>query len=1206
MRFVEVILSSMQKIVGMLALLMLTTLQGFAQATHAQSGREIGIGLPRPGSTVRFAHLSADDGLPENSIECITQDQQGFIWIGTRDGLSRYDGYHFVNYRNDPDNPNSLSNNWVRAVLEDRAGALWIATEGGGVNRFDPRTESFTRFFPDPRNPNSLGGDRINNIFEDSQGRLWFTGGELSGLSIYSAATGNFVRYRRDQAEPYRFEGDAVVAMRELPAGTFWMAATTRLARFDEGQKRFRYFQAPDENRLMTLAQTGDGKLWVGGGKGLYRFDMQQEAFTLVANVRQVSAITPDGEGHLWLASADGAQVFDIAQSQIVQRFGTIDTWPPSLSSNFISAILRDRSGVIWLGTRDSGLNRYNTRQTRFAYFRHEVENDNSLFRGAIQAISKADDGHIWLAGLGTLNLLDLMSGRVERFNNDNLRGPTHALFQDRSGQLWIGTSNLQVLSFDRRTEAWKTHKLQSPVRRPTPPKEITSIFQDSSGDIWVVVNQDGLFHLKDTGEQIAFYETPFDPPPPNLPPPPENMPRPRPPINATRLNPDGTVWLATLHGLRRFDPKTGEFDGVRLKTQMGPDSYIEAILRSDDGLLWLASRDGLIRYDPVQAQTRFYTERDGLSSNFVVSIQQDAQGFIWLGTTKGLSRFDPATERFRNFDVSDGLQGNEFGANVSLQMPDGTLLFGGSNGLTVFSPAQIVDEAAQTPVVLTNVLIYNKPAGSDWREDPSNTPTRQLSYDQNNVSFEFAALSYAAPQKNRYRYRLDGADGNWIDTDADRRTATYANLPSGHYVFRVQGSNADGVWSRQELALPFSVALPWWQMGWFRATIALLAISAIVAGYRWRTYSITERNRLLEHQIAIRTADLRDREAQLRTAKDAAEAANRAKSIFIANMSHELRSPLNAVLGFAQVTRRQHGLPTTAQENLEFILRSGQHLLQVINQVLDLSKIEADRMTLEEDSLDLYRMLDDLQQMFALEADQKGIQLQFERAADVPHTIWTDGIKLRQVLINLLSNAIKFTAQGRVVLRLTRVDLCDDIHKAGLHFEVQDSGEGIAADELPTLFEAFSQTASGRKTRTGTGLGLRISHRIVQLLSGELTVESHPGRGSIFRFAFCAVVLDAAEAGLPSVNSMPQPLAQRQWERHDDLVTALRTAPAQQRERLMEFTEIGDMRGIQQTIDQIRVTSDRLGAALSEMAQRFDYDQLLALLREAERESCA
>jgi len=1187
----------------MVVLLLLIALQGLGRHALAQSGGETGISLPRPGSTVRFVHLSVDDGLPENSIECITQDREGFIWIGTRDGLSRFDGYQFVNYRNDADNPNSLSNNWVRAVLEDRAGQLWVATEGGGVNRFDPHTESFTRFFPDQRNPNSLGGDRINHIFEDSQGRLWFTGGGLSGLSIYSPATNNFIRYRRDQAEPYRFEGDAVVAMSELPTGTFWMAATTRLVRFDEGQQRFRYFQAPNETRIMALAQTGDGNLWVGGGQGLYRFDVQQEAFTLAVNVREVSAITPGGEGHLWLASADGAHVFDIAQGKVVQRFGVIETWPHSLSSNFVSAILRDHAGVMWLGTRDSGLNRYNPRQTRFAYFRNEVENDHSLFRGPIRAISKVDDRHVWVAGLGALNLLDLVSGQVERFSSDYLRGPTHALFQDRSGRLWIGTSNLQVLSFDRRTEAWKIHKLQSPIRRPTPPKEITSIFQDDTGDIWVVVNQDGLFHLKDTGEQIAFYESPADPPPPNLPPPPDELPRPRPPINATMLNPDGTVWLATLNGLRQFDPKTGQVSGVRLKKQIGPDSYIGALLRDNDGMLWLASHDGLIRYDPVQTQTRFYTEREGLSSNFVVSIQQDGQGRIWLGTTKGLSRFDPITERFRNFDVSDGLQGNEFEANVALRMPDGILVFGGSNGLNVFDPAQIVDETDETPVVLTNVLIYNKPAGPDWRQTQGHAQTRQLSYDQNNVSFEFAALNYAAPYKNRYRYRLDDIDGDWIDTDANRRAATYANLPSGSYIFRVQGSNADGVWSRQELALTFSVSPPWWQTWWFRLAVALLAISAIVVGYRWRTYSISERNRLLEQQIAIRTADLRDREAQLRTAKDAAEAANRAKSIFIANMSHELRSPLNAVLGFAQVTRRQHGLPTTAQENLEFILRSGQHLLQVINQVLDLSKIEADRMTIEEESLDLYRMLDDLQQMFALEADQKDIQLQFERAVDVPHRVWTDGIKLRQVLINLLSNAIKFTAQGSVTLRLTSADLCDDIHKTGLHFEVQDSGEGIAADELPTLFEAFSQTASGRKTRTGTGLGLRISHRIVQLLGGELTIESQVGHGSIFRFAFCAVVLNEAGIGLPSVRSMPQPLAQNQLDRDNDLVAALCRIPMQQRKQLLEFTEIGDMRGIQQTIDQIRVESDQLGAALNELAQRFDYDQLLALLREAERE---
>ncbi len=550
----------------------------------------------------------------------------------------------------------------------------------------------------------------------------------------------------------------------------------------------------------------------------------------------------------------------------------------------------------------------------------------------------------------------------------------------------------------------------------------------------------------------------------------------------------------------------------------------MESILEDYSGLIWVASRDGLIRFDPDTQETRYYTEKDGLPNNFVVSLLEDENGNLWLGTKRGLSRFTPSTETFHNYDASDGLQGSEFNARVFAQIPDGRMIFGGANGLTVFDPEEIEANPYAPPLMITDFQLFNKPVlfgGESVLQQPiSETNSLSLDYDQNILSFEFAALSYAAPAKNHYRYRLEGFETDWIETGSTRRFVTYTNLPAGNYVFRVQGTNNDGVWSNQEASLALTVLPPWWEMTWFRA-VALLSLVALVLGsYQWRVRNIARRNRDLEREVTRqtfalqeRTRELQSSESQLRQAKEAAEAANRAKSSFLANMSHELRSPLNVILGFAQVMNRSQSLPRETHENLGIILRSSEHLLALINQVLDLSKIEAGQMTLNETSFDFYALLDDLEDMFTLKADDKNLGLIFDRFADVPQYLHADAVKLRQILINLIGNALKFTDAGSVHVRVMRLN--SDSHSAQLQFEIEDTGPGITPDELSTLFEAFAQTAVGRQSLEGTGLGLTISRKFIEMMAGEISIKSQVGRGTTFTFTIqCQVVTAIDDLG--------------------------------------------------------------------------------------------
>jgi signal transduction histidine kinase/DNA-binding NarL/FixJ family response regulator len=583
----------------------------------------------------------------------------------------------------------------------------------------------------------------------------------------------------------------------------------------------------------------------------------------------------------------------------------------------------------------------------------------------------------------------------------------------------------------------------------------------------------------------------------------------------------------------------------------------MEAVLEDRDGLIWAASRDGLIRFDPNTETANYYTEKEGLPTAYMVGLLQDQRGNLWLSTKKGLVKFDPQTETFRQYDATDGLQGNEFTERAFGQAADGRMFFGGTNGLTAFYPEQIHDNPYQPPVVLTGFQLFNKPVppgrGPLLPQALWQTDKLTLQPDMNVITFEFAALSYAAPAKNRYRYRLEGFEAAWNEVGSDRRFATYTNLPPGEYVFRVQGSNNNGVWGDQEARLKVVMLPPWWDTLWSRAAALVGLVGLVYGGYRWRVQSIERRNRLLESQVAVRTRELTERtedlaqsyalleqevierqraQEQLLQAKalaeersQAAEAANRAKSAFLANMSHELRSPLNVILGFAQVMVRSQTLSPEQQENLRIISRSGEHLLSLINQVLDFSKIEAGRITLNENDFDLHHLLTDLEDMFSLKASDKGLQLIFDRPADLPRYIRTDEVKLRQVLINLLGNALKFTEQGEVTLRVRSSageqggrgawenGLLSPLRPRApaplLRFEVADTGPGIAPDEIGHLFEAFAQTETGRQIGEGTGLGLPISRKFAQLMGGNIEVQSQVGQGTTFTFTIQAQQAD-------------------------------------------------------------------------------------------------
>jgi signal transduction histidine kinase/ligand-binding sensor domain-containing protein/DNA-binding NarL/FixJ family response regulator len=1087
-----------------------------------------------------FAHLTSDNGLAQNTIETILQDSRGFMWIGTADGLSRFDGYRFITYRRDLNTPNGLRNNWVRTLYEDRDGIIWIGTEGGGASKFDPATETFTHYLPDPQNPNTLAGDRIFNIFQDSSGAIWFTGPGNTHINRFDPQTETFTCYAREGNTPPVFRGEAVWDIAEDAAGDLWLPAGGQVARYDRASDSFTYYPLPAqgdrrEQRLIDVQNDMQGNLWVAGQEGLYRFDAASETFAHHPAVRRVEDVAMDADGLFWIAAAEGLYVFDPRTGNVVQHHRNEPTRPNSLSNNRLREVYFDREGVLWIGTNDAGLNVYHPQQAQFAHYRHNPLATVSLSSGTIADVFALDDQRAWIVTSTALDQVDFATGELTTYPLPGISA--NVVYQDRAGVIWIGAAGLRLLRMDVATGEFSDYPLTSPVTLPTPPKSIIAISEDNEGALWIAVNHDGLYRLGADGEPPEFYRTPLAPQAGNTPVDPEQARNlPTSPITDLYLDRAGNLWVTTLNGLHRFDVQARTYQTFRLNpADSGPDSYMETLLEDADGILWVASRDGLIRFDPITGDARYYTEQDGLPTNYLVGILQDEQGDLWLSSKRGLSRFLPASETFRNYTAAAGLQGNEFSARVFAALSDGRLLFGGTNGLTLFDPQRLMDNLYQPAVVLTNLSLFNQPvlpaADSVLRQPIGETEQIRLTHEQDIVSFEFTALSYAAPAQSRYRYQLQGFEAGWTEVDSGRRFVTYTNLPAGNYTFRVQATNSDGIWSEQQAALRVTVLPPWWEENWFRAAAALALVAAVLGGYQWRVRRVAQRNRELEQEVARQTAALQQRAAELqasqehlRKAKDVAESANRAKSTFLANMSHELRSPLNAILGFAQVLKRSTQVADDTHDNLDIILQSGEHLLALINQVLNLSKIEAGQMMLDETDFDVRRLLREIEGMFVLKAEDKHLLLEFDTPPDLPTYLRADVVKLRQVLINLIGNALKFTSNGGVAVRVQSAPDAARSSFVTLRFEVEDTGAGIAREELATLFEAFTQTSSGRKAQEGTGLGLAISQRFVQLMGGKLTVSSQVGHGTTFAFSVQCQLADGLDA--PEAEPLPQVVA--------------------------------------------------------------------------------
>ena len=1112
-------------------------------------------GAPEP-AFLRFSHYTAEDGLSNSNVRALIQDNLGFIWIGTDSGLNRYDGYRFRHYLNNPDLPNSLINNTVYGLYLDQGGRLWVGTQQG-LSCYIPSLDSFTNYLLDPVNPNDNVANRISGMKEDARGLLLV------------ATEAGFVYEYQAEAKKFRCLNNhsfgLIKAMEVDPGGAVWLGTSENLFHFDpvslemtKYERSIKRREGPSDHYISTLCLIGD-QLWIGTDiDGLKLFDIKKRTLSDYSSEyfyeNAIKSIYQDDRGFVWIGDDGGIRLYPDSGILDYRRFWHSDLDESTVAEASANCIFVDRQNNLWVGSAFGGLN-VAVVEKEFYSLTQVPDDPTSLTKKNVTSILQDSQKRLWI---GYYNSgIDLFSADrsskkyfiAEPGQKEGLGlGSVFCIMEDHSGRIWIGTYSGGLQYYDPSTETFIGYLHNQDDPNSISGNDVRAIVSDYRHQLWIASHGTGLNRFIADSEQFKRYSH-------------DNFQTRNSLINdwifTLEFDWKGSLWVGTPTGISILDINKASFRNIEPQPNSPgglSDPWINVLFEDSRRTMWVGTNNGLNRYFAEKETFKKYTDRDGLPNSTVNGIVEDAEGFLWLSTNMGISRFDPKTDTFRNYSVADGLQSNEFYPRSCFVTSDGEIFFGGNNGITHFFPEQIKDNVDPPKVVITDIKLFNKSLGpGSGTEFADLVPeaveiTREvtLSHEMNVITLEFAALNFIHPEKNEYAYKLENFENSW-NFVGNKREATYTNLDPGNYQFRIKASNNDGIWNETGQTLSIIVTPPYWATLTFQLTFLLIFGFIIFILIRTRFRAIRAQKIHLEKEVSERTADLAsanaalkeqqlknsrqnrelsahqnnletlviERTRELELAKIKAEASDKLKSAFLANMSHEIRTPMNAILGFLGILHRRKLSHEEQARMIGIIHNSGHALLSIIDDILDLSKIEAGQFELKHTTFRVNNVLTELLTIFQQRqnrGDDTGCEVRLRIDQDLVDQdanshlnnniyIHSDAGRLRQVLTNLISNALKFTESGYVEFGCNRAT-CLETRSSVLHFYVEDTGIGIIKSDYMRIFERFQKAERNpKKLFPGAGLGLTICKNLVEMLGGTIWVHSVSGKGSAFHF---------------------------------------------------------------------------------------------------------
>jgi signal transduction histidine kinase/ligand-binding sensor domain-containing protein/DNA-binding response OmpR family regulator len=1061
--------------------------------------------------SINFKHNTINEGLSQNAVFAILQDNKGFMWFGTKDGLNRYDGYSFVVYQHNPFDTTTVSANYITALFEDSRGYIWIGTLNGGLNCFDRDAEIFHHIRYRSIGSNNFNTNEIKSIAEDKTGNIWVATGNDGLFKItlnhknYSAA--GYKQYIHQENKSESLSSNNTSTLFFDSKGILWVGTENGVNRFDFNSESFTHFKiqtknskapsSPYDQAVNAVYESKNGTFWLGTLSGLVKFERGNGSYKLFPHEYEINrygwgniiAIIEDHLGTLWLATPGELMRFDPTTSSY-DYFRNDPFNPKSISFSSISSLFTDKTGIVWVGTAGMGISLYDSKANRFSTLLKKKETISRITGFSIRSILEENDDIVWISTAvlyrwnrktGELKSYETSSDKLDDFGNTGV----WIMIKSSDGKIWAATTE-GLYRYDPVTEKAKQYKFDPANNSGLPQKEVYSVFEDQQKSIWIATENyfSRLVDIDKGTFQHFRYQT--------------EVPSYEEVRTVIYQDPKGIIWLGTKNGLLRFDPLTKKIKSYQINPAVSSsinNNLIKSLCADPsepEKILWVGTAGGgLNRFNIYDETFTHFTEESGLPNNVVYGILPDKHGNLWLSTNKGLSKFNPLRSTFRNYDVQDGLQSNEFNTGAYFCSEKGEMFFGGIKGLNYFFPDQIKDNPNKPNIVLTNFKIRdhnisNRIDKNILQKSISRTDHLILSYNDDVITFEFAALDYSASEKNHYAYKLENFNEDWIYSGSVR-SATYTNLPPGEYIFRVKGSNNDGVWNEEGTSLYLTITPPWWNTWWAYILYGLLFLSGLYLIRRYEMNRIHWKNQLKLEKVETDTLRNLD---QL-------------KSQFFANISHEFRTPLTLILGQVESVMSSN-IELKEKGKLQVANRNARRLLTLINQLLDLSKLESGSMELKAKQHNIVSFLKSLFNSFESLAETQKIILKFESdLANIP--VVFDPDKMEKVFYNLISNAIKFTpAQGEIKVSVqlsSFLSLPNGESKENIvQIKIKDTGEGIPENRLQHIFNRFYQVDSSiTREHEGTGIGLALTKELVELHKGSITVKSKLGEGSEF-----------------------------------------------------------------------------------------------------------